>query len=85
MGELGVWPDRAEEVVLPGGATLLFYTDGLTEARDRHGEFYDPGVRLAGRTFPHPAELLAALADEVRRHSGGGMADDMALLAVRRP
>ncbi|MFF8448964.1 PP2C family protein-serine/threonine phosphatase [Streptomyces leeuwenhoekii] len=85
MGELGVWPDRAEEVVLPGGATLLFYTDGLTEARDAHGEFYDPGVRLAGRTFPRPAELLAALADEVRRHSGGGMADDLALLAVRRP
>ncbi|MCZ9339198.1 serine/threonine-protein phosphatase, partial [Streptomyces sp. TRM76130] len=25
------------------------------------------------------------LAEDVRRHSGGGMADDMALLAVRRP
>ncbi|MFG2682958.1 PP2C family protein-serine/threonine phosphatase [Streptomyces sp. NPDC048392] len=85
MGELGVWPDRAEEIAFPGGATLLLYTDGLTEARDAKGEFYDPQERLAGRVFRHPAKLLDALAEDVRRHSGGGMADDMALLAVRRP
>ncbi|MGX1119553.1 serine phosphatase RsbU (regulator of sigma subunit) [Streptomyces ambofaciens] len=85
MGELGVWPDRAEEVAFPGGATLLLYTDGLTEARDGKGEFYDPQTRLAGRVFRHPATLLDTLAEDVRRHSGGGMADDMALLAVRRP
>ncbi|WP_051852182.1 PP2C family protein-serine/threonine phosphatase [Streptomyces sp. NRRL F-5650] len=85
MGELGVWPDRAEEADFPGGATLLLYTDGLTEARDAKGEFYDPQARLAGRAFRDPAALLDALAEDVRRHSGGGMADDMALLAVRRP
>ncbi|MGW7283229.1 PP2C family protein-serine/threonine phosphatase [Streptomyces sp. NPDC054844] len=85
MGELGVWPDRAEEAGFPGGATLLLYTDGLSEARDARGEFYEPHVRLAGRVFRHPAELLETLAGDVRRHSGGGMADDMALLAVRRP
>lgn len=85
MGDLGVWPDRAEEADFPGGATLLLYTDGLTEARDAGGEFYDPQTRLACRVFRHPATLLEALADDVRRHSGGGMADDMALLAVRRP
>nr|WP_253195587.1 PP2C family protein-serine/threonine phosphatase [Streptomyces sp. JHA26] len=84
MGELGVWPDRAEVTGFPSGATLLLYTDGLSEARDAHGRFYDPPARLAGRAFRHPAELLDILADEVRRHSGGGMADDMALLAVRR-
>nr|WP_229880498.1 PP2C family protein-serine/threonine phosphatase [Streptomyces viridiviolaceus] len=85
MGELGVWPDRAEEIRFPGGSTLLLYTDGLTEARDAHGEFYEPRTRLAGRVFRHPVELLDTLAEDVRRHSGGGMADDMALLAVRRP
>ncbi len=85
MGDLGVWPDRAEEVAFPGGATLLLYTDGLTEARDARGEFYDPQARLAGRAFRHPVKLLDTLAEDVRRHSGGGMADDMALLAVRRP
>ncbi|WP_408052940.1 PP2C family protein-serine/threonine phosphatase [Streptomyces sp. HO565] len=84
MGELGVWPDRAEQAGFPGGATLLLYTDGLSEARDAHGRFYDPHARLAGRVFRHPAHLLDTLADEVRRHSGGGTTDDMALLAVRR-
>nr|WP_108987408.1 PP2C family protein-serine/threonine phosphatase [Streptomyces coelicoflavus] len=85
MGDLGVWPDRAEEADFPGGATLLLYTDGLTEARDARGEFYDPQTRLAGHVFRHPVMLLNTLAEDVRRHSGGGMADDMALLAVRRP
>ncbi|MGW0812750.1 PP2C family protein-serine/threonine phosphatase [Streptomyces viridiviolaceus] len=85
MGELGVWPDRAEEIRFPGGSTLLLYTDGLSEARDARGEFYEPRTRLAGRVFRHPVELLDTLAEDVRRHSGGGMADDMALLAVRRP
>ncbi|MBG0854193.1 serine/threonine-protein phosphatase [Streptomyces spinoverrucosus] len=85
MGELGAWPDRAEESRFPGGATLLLYTDGLSEARDTRGAFYDPAVRLAGRTFGGPGELLCVVAEEVRRHSGGGATDDMALLAVRRP
>jgi serine phosphatase RsbU (regulator of sigma subunit) len=85
MGDLGTWPDRAEETPFPSGATLLLHTDGLSEARDEHGVFFDPAARLTGRVFRTPATLLAALADEVRRHTGGGTTDDMALLAVRRP
>jgi serine phosphatase RsbU (regulator of sigma subunit) len=85
MGGLGTWPDRAEEHGFPAGATLLLYTDGLSEARDRHGRFYDPATGLAGRASSEPGALLAALAGEVRRHSGGFLTDDMALLAVRRP
>ncbi|UFR03292.1 serine/threonine-protein phosphatase [Streptomyces sp. Go40/10] len=85
MAGLGRWPDRATEAGFPGGATLLLYTDGLSEARDAHGRFYDPERRLAGRAFSGPAALLDRLAAEVRRHSGGGMTDDMALLAVRHP
>ncbi|MEV6583309.1 PP2C family protein-serine/threonine phosphatase [Streptomyces sp. NPDC051582] len=86
MGELGAaWPDRAEEWPFPAGATLLLYTDGLTEARDAAGVFYDPAARLSGRVFPDPAGLLGALSSDVRRHTGGGATDDMALLAVGRP
>ncbi|MGW2532297.1 PP2C family protein-serine/threonine phosphatase [Streptomyces sp. NPDC001595] len=85
MGELGVWPDRADEAGFPGGSTLLLHTDGLSEARDARGEFYDPSRRLAGRTFGGPGELLSILAEDVRWHSGGRLTDDMALLAVRRP
>ncbi|MET9676675.1 PP2C family protein-serine/threonine phosphatase [Streptomyces sp. NPDC006482] len=85
MGELAAWPDRAEERPYPQGATLLFYTDGLSEARNAAGVFYDPAERLAGRIFPGPEELLDALVDDVRLHTGGGSTDDMALLAVSRP
>ncbi|MFJ7070690.1 PP2C family protein-serine/threonine phosphatase [Streptomyces sp. NPDC101115] len=84
MGDLGVWPDRADVTPYPQGATLLFYTDGLSEARDSAGVFYDPGARLAGRIFPGPEELLDALVADVRRHTDGGTTDDMALLAVSR-
>ncbi|GAB2947448.1 PP2C family protein-serine/threonine phosphatase [Streptomyces heilongjiangensis] len=85
LGELGTWPDRAEEVDFPAGATLLFYTDGLSEARDADGVFYDPAARLRGSSFPAPRALLTTLAEEVREHTGGSTTDDMALLAVRRP
>ncbi|MFJ8663061.1 PP2C family protein-serine/threonine phosphatase [Streptomyces sp. NPDC093795] len=85
MGDLAVWPDRAEGRPYPPGATLLFYTDGLSEARNAAGVFYDPGARLAGRIFPGPEELLDALVDDVRLHTGGGATDDMALLALSRP
>ncbi|MGW2933578.1 PP2C family protein-serine/threonine phosphatase [Streptomyces sp. NPDC001156] len=85
MGDLGVWPDRSEEWEFPPGATLLLYTDGVSEARDAHGEFYDPAARLAGRVFPGPGALLAAVTEEVARHTGCRATDDMALLAVRRP
>jgi len=82
---LGAWPDRADEWDLPSGATLLLYTDGLSEARDAQGVFYEPTARLRGRIFPGPEELLSALTDDVRLHTGGGSTDDLALLAVLRP
>ncbi|MEV7522733.1 PP2C family protein-serine/threonine phosphatase [Streptomyces sp. NPDC091371] len=85
MGELGGLPGRAREWAFPEGATLLLYTDGLTEARNVAGDFYDPAARLRGRIFPGPEELLGALSSDVRRHTGGGATDDMALLAVGRP
>lgn len=85
MGELGAWPDRADEVPYEAGATLLLFTDGLTEARNAAGVFYNPRERLAGRIFPGPDEMLEAIVGDVRLHTGGGSTDDMALLAVSRP
>ncbi|MFG2308803.1 PP2C family protein-serine/threonine phosphatase [Streptomyces sp. NPDC048566] len=84
MSDLAGAPDRAVPARIPSGATLLPYTDGLSEARDRSGAFYDPAARLTGRVFPGPGALLNEVAGEVRRHTGGALADDMALLAVLR-
>ncbi|WP_308800345.1 PP2C family protein-serine/threonine phosphatase [Streptomyces sp. NEAU-H3] len=85
MGELGAWPDRAEIIDFPPGATLLLYTDGLSEARDARGRFYDPVARLSGRVFPHPRALLTTITEEVlprcpgpghdRRDGRGGWRD----------
>lgn len=69
----------------PRGATLLLYTDGLSEARDAAGAFYDPLVRLGGKTSSSPKRMLNLLAEDVRSHAGSAPTDDMALLAVYRP
>ncbi|NJQ03535.1 serine/threonine-protein phosphatase [Streptomyces sp. PLAI1-29] len=80
---LAAEPDRVEELPFPPGHTLLVVTDGVTEARDRAGDFYDPVVRLSGWTFESPEHLLDALVADVTGYTGGGAHDDMALLAIR--
>ncbi|WP_240351653.1 PP2C family protein-serine/threonine phosphatase [Streptomyces olivoreticuli] len=82
LGELGSDEDRIDTLPFPPGTTLLLYTDGLTEARNRAGVFYDPGARLTGQVFSGPDALLDALLTDVRHHTGGCITDDMALLAV---
>ncbi|MFE0044617.1 PP2C family protein-serine/threonine phosphatase [Streptomyces albireticuli] len=84
LAGLGSGEDRIDTVPFPPGSTLLLYTDGLTEARDRAGVFYDPVAGLTGREFPGPDALLDALLTDVGRHTGGCITDDMALLAVTR-
>ncbi|WP_078871642.1 PP2C family protein-serine/threonine phosphatase [Streptomyces caatingaensis] len=86
MGDLGEgdWPDRVEEWDFPPGTTLLLFTDGVTEARDAAGVFYDPRERLTGLQSRSPDGLLDFLAADVARHAGGHTDDDMALLAVHR-
>ncbi|MYT30876.1 MULTISPECIES: PP2C family protein-serine/threonine phosphatase [unclassified Streptomyces] len=85
LGDLGGRPDRSDETFLPAGALLFLFTDGVTEARDRDGRFYDPCARLRGSWFSGPDDLLDVVVEDVARHTRGGPADDMALVAVQRP
>jgi serine phosphatase RsbU (regulator of sigma subunit) len=68
------------------GDTLLLYTDGVTEARDRAGRFYPLADRLpalvAGEVLP--VDLLAVLREDLLRHTSGTLDDDAAMVAVRR-
>ncbi len=85
QGALSVDTARVDPIAFPQGAGLLLYTDGLTEARNASGAFYDPVGRFTGRRHSGPDALLDASRRCVR-HTGGRRTDDMALLAItRRP
>lgn len=83
---LGAGSDQPRSTVtyfLPRGATLLFYTDGLIERRDRSlddtlAEFRDVAAELAG----HPIEQFC---DELLSRFAAEPSDDVCLLAVRTP
>ncbi|MFJ8845876.1 PP2C family protein-serine/threonine phosphatase [Streptomyces cyaneofuscatus] len=93
MAALGTWSFPVDTFPFPPGSTLLCYTDGVTEARDEAGVFYDAAVRLPRllrhRSLvgdpPAPAQILQLLIEDVGRHTGGRVQDDQALLALHRP
>jgi serine phosphatase RsbU (regulator of sigma subunit) len=80
-------PLRSPLRVLPG-ETILFYTDGVTEARDRAGVFYPLPARasaIASELAPEPAvgALAGKLADDLLDYVGGPLRDDATLLCLR--
>jgi serine phosphatase RsbU (regulator of sigma subunit) len=66
------------------GDTLLLYTDGVTEARDRSGTFYPLAQRLAHWTRCDPEALLHHLRRDLLAHCGGHLGDDAAIVAIQR-
>ena len=67
---------------VPGGATILLYTDGLVE---RRGQPLDGLLKELGATAEGARGELELMCDDVLRESFSGVdpADDVALLAVR--
>lgn len=64
---------------------LLFYTDGLIEARNRHEMFGDERLlQMCGREITHPAaQILDSIEKQVRAWSGILM-DDIAMLLIKQ-
>lgn len=83
--EKGEW--KTFEGALGPGETLLFYSDGLPEARSASGqEFGDARAEaVALRAVATPSLLVAALSDELRRFLGSEPPeDDVSIAAIRR-
>ncbi|PZH01486.1 protein phosphatase [Streptomyces sp. NTH33] len=79
-------PDGSSVDVLPfgHGDTLLLYTDGAVEARDRNGVFYPLAERITQWTGSSPDALLHHVQRDLLAHTGGRLNDDVALIAIRR-
>jgi sigma-B regulation protein RsbU (phosphoserine phosphatase) len=85
---LGVFPDNQydqSELTLNGGDRLLFYTDGITEARSPDGEEYGEDrlaeAAVAVRTGSAEAVKDSVLAD-VNKFTDGKFEDDATLIVV---
>lgn len=66
------------------GDTLLLYTDGVIEARDRGGDFYPFAERAARWAESSPEALLRHLRGDLLAHAGGHLGDDAAFVAIHR-
>ncbi|MGW1407126.1 PP2C family protein-serine/threonine phosphatase [Streptomyces sp. NPDC002403] len=84
LARLVITEHTAETFGFEAGDTLLLYTDGVIESRDRSGNFYPLRERAASRCGASPDALLESLCADLLRHAGGRLGDDAALVAVER-
>lgn len=84
LGHLGSEPRCTTTISFAPGESVLLYTDGLTEARNRAGEFFSLADSPSIRSPQRLDMLLDRLCDEVSQHVGHAPHDDVALLLVYR-
>lgn len=84
LGHLTGEPRIPVTIPFAPGDQVLFYTDGVAEARNRAGTFFPLADCAAVRAPRDPATLVARLGDEVIRHVGHAPDDDVALLLIYR-
>lgn len=76
---LGADPGLTEHA-WPPGARMLFYTDGLVEARDRTGEFFPLDDYAAEVGDGSVEDALDRLVEHLLAYAGNRMDDDLALV-----
>jgi serine phosphatase RsbU (regulator of sigma subunit) len=77
-------PGRTSVIEIGPGDRILFYTDGVSEARSRAGEFFPLTRCRAISETGEPDQILDALSAAVLRHVGHALDDDAAMLLIRR-
>jgi sigma-B regulation protein RsbU (phosphoserine phosphatase) len=87
---LGLMPHArfpSTEVMLPAGATLVLYSDGVTEAFSPEGEEFGEvrllGV-LRGALSDTAAGICQRVVDAVHQHTNHVASDDVTVLALKR-
>jgi phosphoserine phosphatase RsbU/P len=85
---LGVFPENSyeqAEVSVAPGDRLVFYTDGMTEARNPEGDEYGEERLLAAATAARTKSadaIKTVLLDDVNAFTGGQFEDDATLIVV---
>ncbi|WP_435220219.1 PP2C family protein-serine/threonine phosphatase [Streptomyces sp. Tue6028] len=78
-------PEKSESYAFVPGDRLLLYTDGVVEARNRGGEFFALPEAMEGiGVGPGPLEFLEQLHQGLTLHTGGDLADDVAMILADR-
>ncbi|HYA51531.1 MAG TPA: PP2C family protein-serine/threonine phosphatase [Streptosporangiaceae bacterium] len=84
LAPLAAGPGRPAVIEVGPGDRILFYTDGVSEARSRSGEFFPLAQCRAVRETGDPDQTLDVLSAEVLRHVGHALDDDAAMLLIGR-
>lgn len=86
LAGLRVSRHHVDEVPFRPGDRLLLFTDGVSETRDRAGDFYPLEQRMLGWTEEPGDRVLPLLHSDLTAYGAGGLDDDVAaLLVVRLP
>ncbi|MEU6998145.1 PP2C family protein-serine/threonine phosphatase [Nonomuraea sp. NPDC046570] len=84
LGGLGAGVPKPYQVPFGQGDQILFYTDGVIEARDDGGAFYPLLARADILQCVDPQAALDDLRADLLDHVGGPLPDDAAMLLLQR-
>jgi serine phosphatase RsbU (regulator of sigma subunit) len=84
LAQLAQSPCEPVTIALDDGDSILFYTDGITEARNRAGEFFTLTNYRTLSDSHDPERALAHLSSAVVGHVGHALEDDAAMLLLHR-
>lgn len=87
---IGIMTDAAfgrQELPLRTGDMLFIFTDGITEAKDSHAEFFSDACleKIVREHRSDPNGIITAVSGAIARHcTGSEKADDITMLALKR-
>ena len=87
LGMAAEWEYHSSEIVIEPGMTLVFFTDGISEAMDVEDRLYglERIEAQVGRPGGSPEEIGRRILADVERHTAGQVrSDDMCLVCVGR-